>query len=356
MSLWTSSPARADDRLTVRGNYYREESTRVLQPMVSFTKDLADRKIELGVDYLLDAISSASIAAGAEALGGDVVFTEYRHEANLQGRVEFGTWQLSGGFGYSTETDYISRSARIGLQKSLANDTVQLSGGYAVGFNSVFQVRNNIGDRLEHVSSGDTNLLHTHQWSLGYSQVLTPVWLAGLSFEGMYAQGPQDNPYRRALNGRPETHPWVRKRLAASGWSKIALPPARMVFEPRYRFYADDWGVDAHSIDLRVHFRVWNWLRIRLRYRFYTQSGADFFPGKDGYPADAVHVTADPKLAAWLSHTPGLQLTWELDGLAARMRLKWLMGAWVQATYNHVFQTSSFGDARLGSLAFSLPF
>ena len=35
-----------------------------------------------------------------------------------------------------------------------------------------------------------------------------------------------------------------------------------------------------------------------------------------------------------------------------------LRGAWVQATYNHVLVSKNyrFGDARLGSLAFSVPF
>jgi hypothetical protein len=28
----------------------------------------------------------------------------------------------------------------------------------------------------------------------------------------------------------------------------------------------------------------------------------------------------------------------------------------LEATYNHVFQTNRFGNARLGSLAFSMPF
>ena len=57
------------------------------------------------------------------------------------------------------------------------------------------------------------------------------------------------------------------------------------------------------------------------------------------------------------SHTPGGELVIELDGLASRVRgLRWLQGAWVSATYNHIFQTNRFGNARLGSLAFSVPF
>ena len=56
-------PAGAEDRITVRGNYYREESTRVMQPMVHFRKELPDERFALEAEYLLDMISSASIAA-----------------------------------------------------------------------------------------------------------------------------------------------------------------------------------------------------------------------------------------------------------------------------------------------------
>ena len=59
------------------------------------------------------------------------------------------------------------------------------------------------------------------------------------------------------------------------------------------------------------------------------------------------------------SHTPGGELVVELDGLARRVQaLHWLRGAWVSATYNHVFVSENyrFGNARLGSLSFSIPF
>src|SRR5688572_26810682 len=62
VSLLASAGAWAQDtagRVTVRGNYYREHSTRVLQPLVSFDKGLAGGKVSVGVEYALDAISSA---------------------------------------------------------------------------------------------------------------------------------------------------------------------------------------------------------------------------------------------------------------------------------------------------------
>ncbi|HFE45012.1 MAG TPA: hypothetical protein ENJ18_05885, partial [Nannocystis exedens] len=82
--LSPARPLHADDRLLIRGNYYREQSTRILAPEVMLTKDLPDERLTVGVGYLLDAVSSASIAAGAAAAtGGDSVFTEMRHSTTF---------------------------------------------------------------------------------------------------------------------------------------------------------------------------------------------------------------------------------------------------------------------------------
>jgi hypothetical protein len=116
-------------------------------------------------------------------------------------------------------------------------------------------------------------------------------------------------------------------------------------------------------MDMRVHVRPARHLRFRVRYRFYTQTGAFFWREDGAYLPEDDYKTADPKLWAFRSHTPGIQLTYELDGLAKHRGLGWLEGAWLEATYNHVFrrtahgeQDTRYGNARLGSLAFSLGF
>ena len=63
------SPVDAEDRILIRGNYYRERSTRVLQPYISFSKDLPDERLTIGADYLMDVISTdASLVRGSHGL------------------------------------------------------------------------------------------------------------------------------------------------------------------------------------------------------------------------------------------------------------------------------------------------
>jgi len=367
---------RAEDRLTVRGNYNRETSTRVLQPMVTFRKELPDQRLALETEYLLDVISSASIAAGALLLGGDRVFTEMRHEASLRASTQIDNWTAGAFYRYSTETDYTANAFGFGVSRDLRQRTINLSLSYSATLNRVFRITNNIGARSPWTSSGDTNLLQVHYLSLGYTHVLHPTVLAGLNLEGAYSEGPQDNPYRRARNGSAEIHPWVRRRLAPSGWLRITVPRAKMTLEPHYRFYADDWGQLAHAIDGRVHFRPHRDLRLRLRYRFYTQSEAVFWRDNGVWAVDYPYRSDDPKMDDFRSHTAGLQLVWHLDGIAKFEGLRWLAGAWIEANYNHAFvrcdepsatcidqdfgygevRSTRYGDNRYGNLAFSIAF
>ncbi len=350
-------PLAAEDRITLRGNDYRETSTRVLAPVVYVEKDLPDERFTVGAEYLLDSVTSASIGAGAAAVtGGDYLFTEFRHETTLRLASRLRNWTLGGFFRYSTESDWISRVFGVSVTRELFNRAGALSVSYSGNFDSVNKIF--AGRVLPHKSTGDTNLQQVNFLSIGYSHALTRRLLGGLLVEGIVATGPQDNPYRQVRDGLPETHPLLRRRGAISGFLRYAVPRTPLVLEPRYRFYGDDWGIVAHSVDLRAHVRFLKRVIFRARYRFYTQTGADFWSPDGYYPADVAYRTADPKMSKFHSHTPGGELVVELDGLARHRGLHWLRGAWVSATYNHVFVSENyrFGNARLGSLAFSVPF
>ena len=358
LAVGGSRPLVAEDRMTIRGNYYREASTRVLAPVVYVEKDVPDERFTIGAEYLLDAVTSASIGAGAAAVtGGDFLFTEFRHETTLRLASKLRNWSLGGYFRYSTESDWISRGYGLSVARDVFNRAGTVSLSYSGNHDSVNRVF--AGRVLPWKSTGTTNIQQVNFLGVGYTHALTRRLLGGVLLEGIITTGPQDNPYRQVRDGLPETHPLLRRRGAISGFLRWAVPRSPLVLEPRYRLYGDDWGIVAHGLDLRAHVRFLTRVILRGRYRFYTQSGA-YFWAEDGYYAPTVtYRTADPKMSRFHSHTPGAELTIELDGLATRVRgLHWLRGACIQATYNHVIVSENyrFGNARLGSLAFSVPF
>src|SRR5262249_10562333 len=98
--------AWADDYVIVRGAYYREPSTRVIQPMVELHRD-SPSGVDVTAHFLVDAITSASIAAGTSV---DNIFTEIRDEAGLGVRKR---WERSDAtliYKYSAESDYWSHA------------------------------------------------------------------------------------------------------------------------------------------------------------------------------------------------------------------------------------------------------
>ena len=382
--LWALPlPCASEDRVIVRGNYYREASTRVLQPTVEVEVDVPDERLSLGTAYVLDAISSASIASGAaEVTGGDVVFTEIRHEVLGYARSRLGDWALGGFFRYSTETDYISRSLGLSAARDLLQRSINLSVSYAYNFDRMYRIQQNTLLRLpwcgglvdvtrcQASGAGEgSNLRQVHYVSVGYAHAWLRTLLGLASVEVSRTLGPHDNPYRGAQipTSDAEIHPLARTQVALTGGARWMIPRSPVVLEPRYRFTADSWLIRSHAIDTRVHVRVLDRLRLRARYRYYRQSASfictdspadDLDDGSQFFCTTATgdFATADPKLGAWHSHTPGVQVVVELDGLAKHKGLGWLAGGWIEATYNHVFQTNRYGNARLGALAFSLAF
>lgn len=382
--LWAlPRPSVSEDRVIVRGNYYREASTRVLSPVVEVEANVPDERLSLGTAYMLDAVSSASIASGAaQVTGGDAVFTELRHEVTGYAKSRLGDWGMSGFFRYSTETDYISRSLGVSAARDLLQRSLTLSVSYAYNFDRVFRIQNNTGvrapwcgglvdiARCQATGAGvGSNLRQVHYVSVGYAHAWLRSLLGLASVEVARTLGPQDNPYRGAQipTSVVEIHPLARTQVALMGEVRWMIPRTPVVLEPRYRFTADSWLIRSSAIEARAHVRVRDHLRLRARYRYYRQSASfictdspadDLQNGSQFYctTSGIEFATADPKLGAWHSHTPGVQVVYELDRLAKIKGLGWLAGGWIEATYNHVFQSNRYGNARLGALAFSLAF
>jgi hypothetical protein len=94
-----AAPARADGTLAVRGVYYKERATRVVQPMLDAMFDAGVHGVVTG-HFLVDAITSASASSGAD---NAKPFTERRYE---------------GGGGYSHEIDWLTVGGSVGHRAS----------------------------------------------------------------------------------------------------------------------------------------------------------------------------------------------------------------------------------------------
>ena len=125
--------ARADGELTMRGVYYKERATRVVQPMVDGKFDVGTKGLAT-VHFLVDAITSASSSSGAD---NAMPFTEKRYEGGAGYTHELDNLRLSGEAKYSTESDYISMFLGVRGELDLAQKNTTLGLGIGVSRDTI---------------------------------------------------------------------------------------------------------------------------------------------------------------------------------------------------------------------------
>ena len=378
----TAATEARGDELVLRGNYWRDRNTRVVQPAIELAKELPTGTV-LGAHYLLDAITSASVAAGVIR---DQPFTELRNEAGFSVGQRIGPALISGAYSYSSESDYWAHTVSLGVLFELFQKNTTLGATLAYGNDRVAQ-------RMGPTNYNPVGGLQTIRAIVNLTQTLTPHLLAVLSYEigclgfGTTQNGWLSNPYRTVnLGGAPsrEQVPNQRIRQAATAalhWmvpTGIRLMPY-IAFRPAFRLYWDDWGIVSESPELRLFVPVGP-TEFRVTGRYYNQNSVSFWsddgvrpfypPGVQGLHCttctlaasqQGLFYTSDPKLGAFTSEYFELRLlvklrgisTWRIPGAA------WLGAGIVELSYGHYFNGgyahTAFGDAEVAGLTLSWP-
>jgi len=304
--LW-SIRAFADDSFVVKTQIYTDsDHTTVVSPLVALSRD-AWRGGTLSASYVADAVSSASIDVVSNATKK---MTDYRSEitAGLSQKLRAST--LSGSYIYSRENDYESHNLALGFSQDLFERNSTLSLGYSFAYNAVGRT----GDQLFHKT------LYVHGVGASWTQVFTRKTIGQLSYSFSYNDGYQASPYRfvcvtdtDCLPGDfkykvPETDPLQRFRHAfVAGVNQHVGEDS--AFQADYRLYFDNWGIVAHTIQVR-YFITWKDVTLRLRERFYYQNAASFFRSR--YTAQQPFMTADRELSTFWSNVAGFKVSWRL--------------------------------------------
>lgn len=213
-----------------------------------------------------------------------------------------------------------------GWRRSFADDNATLSVNGTFGYD-VFDDRNRFGDYLGKTGRATSSI------SAAGSQLLSPTTVVDASYGLTYQRGT----LRTGWNAVPiddgtladEVFPRGRSRHAFTAGLAQHIPQTRSTAKVRYRFYLDDFGLRAHTMDVAAYQYVVDWLYVRASYRFHDQDGVDFFT--TALPAglgDNTLRTADSDLAPLRAHEYSLQITtvrdrgpfrrWSLSGEVLR--------------------------------------
>jgi hypothetical protein len=366
--------AWADNHVTVRGQYYREPSTRVVQPVVEISKDLP-HGMDISAHYLLDAITSASAASGPT---GDTIFTEYRNESGLALGVSWSRWRVGAAYKYSAESDYWSHTLVLSATRRTWGDTgtLALSGG--VGADQV-------GRRVQGnaptppVSSGApctpsgtrTCPLTSGFGGVGYSQILSPTLLVQAGYEFIWLQGYLASPYRQVGGFGPEMVPDNRLRNAVSGRGVKYFPRTKTGVQLHYRYYwdfyaasttyaaGDPWHVHSHTVEARIFQGLGRDFELRVTGRYYSQAAANFWCDQGASPGCYTGrqlYTGDPKLQPVSTGFAEAKLYWEATRWRDQPFFGWFAAGTFELSYGRFLQNTSFANAHVLQTGYSLPF
>lgn len=255
--------------------------------------------------YYIDSVSAASIDVMATASAYEEERTEYSvgvdylHEKTM----------LSTGYIRSSENDFEAKNVFLSVNQSFFGDLTSLSMTYARGWDEVGKINSNFSRDV------DRNI-----YKLGLSQVLTKNALFGLDVEMITDEGFLNNPYRRyrfedqnAATGfsyADEVYPETRTSSAVA-FRALYYLPYRASLKAEYRYYTDSWDIEGHTFELGYVHPIGPRWTVEGRYRYYTQTQADFY--KDIFPFENAEtfMARDKELSSFSDFTVGGGVSYE---------------------------------------------
>lgn len=263
----------------------------------------------LRADLGVDSITSAS----TDAID-DVTSSASRQDARAYTRVTAvrtrGENSLSLIGGLSNEYDYQSASAGFGWSRSF-NEKNTSFGARLLGYFDTVKLYD-----IDGVNQGDSDRT-TIDLSMSLSQVLSRRTVASVELTLINQDGFLSTPFHEVLLASTPEFPEgqrITERLPDSRQRQALGLRLNHAFSRRiaqhvfYRFYDDDWGIQAHTLELETHFRLPTekemWLFPILR--FHTQDGSDYFGAAGTFDGSEAYLTADHDLSEFDAEKAGL--------------------------------------------------
>ena len=324
LAIWPLARNAVSAQQVAAGMYAESanDETMHLMPRVRVSAPIA-QTTEVGAAYALDVISHASIDIRSTSLR--VVDTRQQLlDAGASHR--FAGWSLGGRYRLTTQPDYTSHTGVLSFETDLAE-------GSAVAALTPYLRLNDIGRSGESTFSRSSRMFGVRA---GLKQLLDRKSYAQLVYEVQYAGGYLSNPEGFVGAGErsntdfgcasvivcvPEHKPDSRLQHAFLLVLRRALSQTISI-GLGYRFYLDDWSMMSHTLEPDVAWAPLDGMLLRLRYRGYFQSGAEFFARSFAQLPER-DFSWDPRVSPLHTHRLGLDFdnTWRLSNPGPQLHL-----------------------------------
>ena len=313
---------QAQSSVELRTLFYSESDgrTTVLSPTLLLHQDLGAAWGQLDLLLTHDTISGASPTGGYPTLSvttttgasggssttaaGKVPMVPYSDERKAEGiswSRRFGAHLPTIDLSHSTEKDYLSKEYGISDAWTMFEGRGTLHYGLSYADDTVSPVT-----RPVHLAK------KTHGLALGWTWVMGENDLVDVSVSRMKLEGYLDEPYLIVPVGittlsehRPGTRQrdaWLLKQAHRFEWDGA--------LKTSYRYYSDDWGLKAHTLDFTYDQRLDDGWIVSPRLRYYTQNDASFYAPK--FATAQPFMSSDYRLSAMQSLLAGLTISTEI--------------------------------------------
>lgn len=229
-------------------------------------------------------------------------------DVKLTGHFDEGSLGLSASS--SSEHDYLSQSVSADLRLDFNDKNTTLALG--VG---------NTNDRIGSATQPSLDEPRTtRDYMVGVTQLLTPVSLIQSNLTYSDGNGYFNDPYKFTLsylfNSRipimhRDTRPDGRHSAAWLTRYRHYLPYFHTALLADYRYYRDNWGIRAHTLDLGLTREIAPGLKAVPSLRYYTQSPARFYA--DSFATAGGLGSSDARLSGFGAVTASLKLIYEVN-------------------------------------------
>lgn len=271
--------------------------------------------LELGFDHYTsassDKVNPNTVSSASHADSRLFPSLNWSAENAAKGRT------IGAGASFSSEYDYQS----IGFNLSFSQKTKNRNGEFTAKVQAYMdqvsliypfelrtpqQQQQGDGEGENHYASTARN---SYSGSLSYSQIVNQRLQLSLIAEYIHQQGYLGLPFHRVYftTGalpKVESLPDTRTKIPIGIRANYFIGD-KVVLRSFYRYYHDDWGITAHTVQLETAIKFTPFFSVTPFYRYYTQSAVDYFAPYKAHLASEQFYTSNYDLSKFNSNFYG---------------------------------------------------
>ena len=316
---------------------------------VKFIKwDKKDRKhsfdLEVGLDHYTSASSDlVDLKANSSASHAD---TRIFPSVSWSMENEKNGTTIGAGLSSSTEFDYQSIGVNINFSKKTNNRNGEFTAkaqAYIDKVSLIYPTELRSGGGGDDDDDYATTARNSYSGSLSYSQIINQrlqiMFIADLISQKGLLSLPFYRVYFNDNSVQKENLPDTRMKIPL-GFRANYFIGDKVILRTFYRYYHDDWGLTAHTVEVETPVKVTPFFSITPFYRYYKQTAVDYFAPYNIHISSIQYYTSNYDLSAFNSnfYGAGIRLT-PPKGVFGIQRLNM-----VELRYGHYTRTNGLNS------------